>query len=105
MGNNRGRTKDTFVRFRVDEESLSDFKEYCRRHNNTMSNVLLGCMHTIVEEEEQEMPNDPPPEEKNPVNKQPDRPTYRYCGCGLDLSTLESQEVLSHIQNCKSRQS
>ena len=92
---------------RVPEDLHTQFKEYCISKDTTMSKILIDYITTLVNTEEKDVrkrivtllksikEEDLPGEEKNSVK------TY-YCGCGLDLSTLPTQDRLDHVKNCQS---
>jgi len=81
------------IRFNVESKFKDKFKEYCISRDTTMSKVLIDYIGTLLNKNAGNSPG----EEKNSVK------TY-YCGCGLDLSTLSTQDRIDHVSKCKAIQ-
>ena len=87
------------LQFRIEEESLESFKQYCISKDTTMSNILIDYIYTLLPKESGKSPAS----KKNSVKKIVLIKLYHCPHCGKDITHLDTPSRLTHLQNCESR--
>ena len=85
------------LQFRIEENVLDQFKQYCISKDTTMSTVLIDYIYTLLSKESGKAPA----KEKNSVKKTASTMTYHCPYCGKDITSLIPIDRLNHLQNCK----